>query len=72
MKTFIESIKNYFISPKTGDTPVAESVINTKTEATKKKPKAAANTEVVPTFTLDTVTITADRIEKSDKPATKK
>jgi hypothetical protein len=72
MKTFIESIKNYFISPKTGDTPVAESVINTKTEATKKKAKAAANTEVVPTFTLDTVTITADRIAKSDKPVTKK
>jgi hypothetical protein len=72
MKTFIESIKNYFISPKTVDTTVAESIVNTKAEASKKKAKVVANTEVVPTFTLDTVTITADRIAKSDKPATKK
>jgi hypothetical protein len=72
MKTFIESIKNYFISPKTVDTTVAESIVNTKAEATKKKAKSAANTEVVPTFTLDTVTITADRIAKSDKPVTKR
>ena len=73
MKKFIESIKNYFIAPKTGNTTVAESIINTKPEAAKKKPKAnEKSSETVPTITLDTITITADRIVKSDKAVTKK
>lgn len=68
MKKIIESIKNYFISPKTGNTSVVESAISTKTDTTKKKTKAnEKSSEIIPTITLDTITITADKLNNTKK-----